>query len=234
MQIIQAIEMEPILINCHSGHDSWNDDMALSYFQQVLAVEKELIGNRDIIIVHETHRQRLLYNPFQTYALLQHEQLSELKVNADLSHWVCVCERIFKASDPRDDWWPAVLSLLASHCHLIHARIGYAEGPQIPDPRNSRWSNEVSAHLDWWEHIWMSQSDRGVRRCIVEPEHGPEPYQIYSHICPPLFADGNPEEGVSQYDRDTILRDINNFVAEEVRKRFEKFSQGQSADPLIK
>ena len=71
-------------------------------------------------VVHETHRQRLLYSPYPTAALtispsltnpdpnpysrspdptryptaelLALPELAALKINADLSHWCCVCD----------------------------------------------------------------------------------------------------------------------------------------------
>jgi hypothetical protein len=33
---------------------------------------------------------------------LKQPQLKNLKINADLSHWVCVCERVFDLNDSRD------------------------------------------------------------------------------------------------------------------------------------
>jgi hypothetical protein len=237
-QIISALEMKPILINCHSGVDCWNEDQALSYFQQVLALESQLlIGDHSSVkIVHETHRQRLLFNPFQATSLLSHPSLHNLKINADLSHWVCVCERVFTES--RDRWWPNLLNLVASHCHFIHARVGYAEGPQVPDPRSEVWRTEVETQLDWWEKIWSSscgtsEADRGEQIFIIEPEHGPAPYQIYSHVCPDHLITsheqekaGQQEEGDRQEEEsrrdERILWEINNYIASIVRERWEK------------
>ena len=63
--------------------------------------------------------------------LLAKPELAKLRINADLSHWCCVCEKVFDAADPRDDWWPPVLAMVAKHCHFIHCRVGHAEGPQV-------------------------------------------------------------------------------------------------------
>jgi sugar phosphate isomerase/epimerase len=105
LQVIDALEMGAIVINCHSGHDSWSLDSAVRYFSEVLEIEKILLLEpkfSHVKIVHETHRQRLLYSPFQTRDILMKPELRDLKINADLSHWVCVCERLFDLSDPRD------------------------------------------------------------------------------------------------------------------------------------
>ena len=42
---------------------------------------------------------------------------------------VVVCERIFRAE--YDDDWPAILDAVAAQAGLVHARVGYREGPQV-------------------------------------------------------------------------------------------------------
>ena len=39
------------------------------------------------------------------------------------------------------------LELAIAHADYIHARVGYAEGPQIPDPRAPEWQHAVERHL---------------------------------------------------------------------------------------
>lgn len=55
----------------------------------------------------------------QTRDILKH--VPELKITADLSHWVCVCERTF--DEKYDDDWPEILAAVAANCYLIHARV---------------------------------------------------------------------------------------------------------------
>jgi hypothetical protein len=163
-----GLPLKPVLINSHSGHDSWGSgDKALAFFKQALKVEAavsspppkprharvssccwrwrpaahqptcaRVLGSRSraqlgVPIVHETHRQRLLYSPYSTAELLALPELKALKVNADLSHWCCVCEHVFDGASPRDDFWPATLALVAAHCEFVHMRVGYEEGPQV-------------------------------------------------------------------------------------------------------
>lgn len=177
-QLEDACRMGAVLVNTHSGHDSWSIETAVEYFKQVLLVEEEVLSSPEqdwshVRVVHETHRQRLMYSPYQAREILSHPDLARLKINADLSHWVCVCEHVFDPSDPRDAWWPEVLNLVARHCYFVHARIGHAEGPQVYDPRNQElWRGETSSHLDWWAHIWEVQKARGMIESYVEPEHG--------------------------------------------------------------
>ena len=92
------------------------------------SVKSALEAALGVKIVHETHRQRLFYSPYSTAELLALPELKALKINADLSHWCCVCEHVFDAANPRDDWWPETLALVASHCAFVHCRVGHEEG----------------------------------------------------------------------------------------------------------
>lgn len=174
-QLTNALEMGAFMVNCHSGHDSWDLEEASTYFRQVLLIERELLIGpyQHVVVVHETHRQRLLHSPYQAKLILSQAEFASLKINADISHWVCVCEHLFDERNPRDSWWPTVLDLVAKHCHFIHARFGHAEGPQVYDPREEiKWKEEIARHIDWWKVIWKSQHARGLQVTFVEPEHG--------------------------------------------------------------
>jgi len=210
-QLLEScLQHRPKIVNVHSGHDSWDLATAVSYFQQVLAIEQELLvgDHADVLLVHETHRQRLLFSPYQAREVLSHPSLHALKINCDLSHWVCVCEKVFSVDDKRDAWWPAVLALVARHCHLIHGRYGHAEGPQVIDPRADAAKNEVAAHQAWWTAIFKNQQERGVTSVIVT-EHGPEPYQSYD------TPDGGASSLTDQ-EKSSLLWDINSFVKDSV------------------
>ena len=55
-------------------------------------------------------------------------RFDKLKLTADLSHFCVVAERVFAADD---DDWAEVLHEVANHTRHIHARVGYAQGPQV-------------------------------------------------------------------------------------------------------
>ena len=177
---LEAKEMGAIALNSHSGVDGWSVDQARSFLRGALLVESEVV----IPIFHETHRRRLFWNPFQTRDILQgQEDLAGIKLNSDISHWVVCLERPFATqasfqdnSDQVDPWWPEVLALLKKHCCMIHARVGYAEGPQVPNPAAEEYEGVLASHFYYWEEIVkaMVASNRDV---IIEPEHGPWPYQ---------------------------------------------------------
>jgi len=197
----EAHKLGALFINVHSGHDSWNIADTKKYFEAALELEQSL-GTK---IVHETHRQRQLHSPYQTRDVLGEPSLKRLRVNADLSHWCCVCEHVFEANSKRDDWWPPLLATLGPHVEFIHARVGHEQGPQVNDPSAPEHKSAVEAHLSWWESIWHAQKARGIEICYITPEFGPTPYlQTLPHTQAPV-AD---------------LWGVNKHMAEIVRDRF--------------
>jgi len=164
----EAKSWDAVFVNSHSGVDGWSFEESVNFFQKALQIEKE----EGILVVHETHRQRILYNPWITRDILT--KLPDLKVNADLSHFVVVCERLL--DDTLDPEWPGILELIAKRCFFIHARVGYAEGPQVPDPSANEYSDALNAHEKWWKRIWSIQNTRNDSFAYVEPEFGPAPY----------------------------------------------------------
>ena len=88
----EAKKAGAIFVNAHSGCDSWTISQSRDYLRQALKVEKEL----GIPIVHETHRRRIFWNPFNYRDILKGEKsLENIRVNLDISHWVVCLERIF-------------------------------------------------------------------------------------------------------------------------------------------
>lgn len=147
----------------------------------------EIAKEKGIPMNFETHRQRIFCNPFQTRSLLNDERLKNndsLKLTADLSHWVVACERQLHTPScmvSRDPWWQDLLELVASHVTLIHCRIGFPQGPQVPDVTDPLYKLDVQAHLDMWGEIWNVQSSKGLKESWCEVEHGPPPYM---HVLP--------------------------------------------------
>ena len=121
-QVVAAKTTKPIFINSHSGNDCWSGDQQRAFFTAALACEAETGAT----VCHQLHRGRILFNPRDTRVNL--EAFPGLKICADYSHWVNVCERL-----PNDQ--PAAFRLAAERCLHLHARVGYEHGPQVPDPR---------------------------------------------------------------------------------------------------
>lgn len=162
-QVKQAKALQPLFINCHSGRDTWSLDESVYYFEQALAIEEA----EGIQIAHETHRGRILFHPVITRYLL--ERFTALKLCCDFSHWVCVSERII--DDQLD-----TLKLCGERCIHLHTRVGYEEGPQVPDPRAPEFLPYVEAHERWWQMVWDLQEQRGMQVSTLVPEFGPPGY----------------------------------------------------------
>ena len=162
-QVERAATLQPHLINAHSGRDAWSAEESARFFDHALAIEAEV----GIPVAHETHRSRILFTPWTTSRLLA--QFSTLKLCADFSHWVCVCERLL-------DDQQEVLEQCAPRCIHIHARVGYEEGPQVPDPRAPEYERHVAAHEGWWQRIWEAQAAAGATVTTLTPEFGPPGY----------------------------------------------------------
>ncbi len=162
-QVRAASTWQPVVINTHSGSDTWSDSEASAYFSEVLRVERDI----RCPVAHETHRSRLLFHPLQTRRLV--EEFPDLKLCCDFSHWVCVCERLLE--DQR-----RVIALCAERAWHVHARVGYPQGPQVSDPRAPEYAGALAAHEDWWRLIWRAQRERGMDTSTLTPEFGPPDY----------------------------------------------------------
>ena len=162
-QIEECLEHGPLFFNAHSGSDTWSLPEAEDFYGATLEVERQL----GVAITHETHRLRYFGNPWTTRAILTRYPV--LKLTCDFSHWVCVAERLLPDCGE-------IIRLAAQHCHHLHARVGFEEGPQVSDPRAPEWAQHLAVHEDWWQQIWKSQQQRGLVYSTLTPEFGPAPY----------------------------------------------------------
>jgi hypothetical protein len=140
----------------------------IRFFVHALLTE-EKIG---IPIAHETHRRRPLFTPMNTLAVLR--ELPDLKINIDYSHWCCVTESMLE--DHQD-----AIELASEHVAHIHGRVGYENGPQVPDPRVNEWESRVTKHEEWWDLALASLKARGENTVTFTPEYGPA---TYMHTIP--------------------------------------------------
>jgi len=162
-QLEQAARWAPPLVNAHSGCDAWSEDDAACFFEQVLMVEQRV----GLPVAHETHRGRILFNPWIASRLLT--RFETLHLCCDFSHWVCVAERLI-------DDQVGIIRQCAARCRHLHARVGYEQGPQVPDPRAPEFARHLEAHERWWDLVWAAQRQRGVKVTTLTPEFGPPGY----------------------------------------------------------
>jgi hypothetical protein len=164
-QVARASEMKAIKLTVHGGSDAWSVGQAREFYADAVEIERQ----SGMTLAHETHRGRVLFNPWATRDLLT--MFPSMKLCCDFSHWVNVAERL-----DWDDETKSILSLCASRCAHLHARVGYAEGPQVPDPSAPEYANELAAHESWWDTIVATQRAAGATSLTVTPEFGPPGY----------------------------------------------------------
>lgn len=162
IELSQALS--PVFINTQTGLDAWDLSLQIRFFEQVLCLEDEY----GITISVETHRSRSTFHPWITRDILR--AVPRLKITCDFSHWCCVTERLVMDDDPE------LLQTMADRCHHLHARVGYDQGPQVPDPRAPEYGLAVARHRAWWEVIWETQRSAGRALSTMTPEFGTDGY----------------------------------------------------------
>jgi len=158
-----CVEAGAILVNGHIGRDSFceSDNRVL--------IERgcELSRETGIELCHETHRGRPTFACHHTCHLLK--QHPSMLLTLDISHWVCVHERLL--DDLRDS-----LARVFASTRLVHARIGHAEGPQVSHPFAPEWEKERETHLGWWKEVIQARKAAGDAWFVITPEFGPRNY----------------------------------------------------------
>jgi sugar phosphate isomerase/epimerase len=163
-----AAQCNVAFINCHSGRDIFPFEENVQIFRRLT----KLSQSSSIPILVETHRGRPTYSAIETRRYL--EAVPDLRLTADFSHWMVVHES--GLDDQREN-----VGLAISRTDYIHARVGYAEGPQIPDPRAPEWQNAVNSHLQLWQQILDRHRQEGRETLYITPEFGPP---AYMHTTP--------------------------------------------------
>lgn len=158
-----ARECGAVQLTVHSGRDRMTFDEGSAFFERALEVE-EASGLR---MCHETHRGRILFNPWTTVAYLR--RFPSLKIVADFSHFTCVCERLLDVDDPD-------LKAAYPQTYHTHGRVGYDQGPQVPDPRAPEFAAFVDRFDAYWDEIRSAHIDRGESVMTFCPEFGPPGY----------------------------------------------------------
>lgn len=156
-------EANPILINSHTGKDYFSLEQNL----QLIDIAQEFSEKSGITITHETHRGRIGYCP-QMIDMVFAARAKPL-IAADFSHWVCVTESLLEN-------FSDILSEAITRTRHVHARVGYEQGPQVPDPRAPEWEYALDSFLAWWDRIVQVNAGRGTAILPFTTEFGPAPY----------------------------------------------------------
>ncbi|MBI1389009.1 MAG: sugar phosphate isomerase/epimerase [bacterium] len=162
-QYQEILPYQPVLINAHGGRDKMTFAEGKEFFHEALRIE----AGGGAAVAHETHRGRLLYAPWTAAAYLN--QFESLSICADFSHWCCVCESML--GDVTE-----MVELACRRAIHIHGRVGYEEGPQVPDPRAPEHQSHVMSHEQWWDAIRNARIAANAPRLTFTPEYGPPRY----------------------------------------------------------
>ncbi|MCB1845535.1 MAG: sugar phosphate isomerase/epimerase, partial [Halioglobus sp.] len=162
-QIVQGKPLGPCFVNVMGGCDAWPIATSVEFFKAAM----DIADRHGVLCSFETHRGRSFFCPWNTVAIL--EQLPDISITCDFSHWVVVCERLM------DSEWDAI-ELAASHAHHVHGRVGYDQGPQVPHPRAPEYAEALASHQRCWEAVWAAQLARGYAVTTMTPEFGPDGY----------------------------------------------------------
>lgn len=189
-----SLALQPEFVTCLGGCDAWPESQSLEFFARAM----DLAAASQVTVSFETHRGRIFFNPWVTERLCR--ALPALKLTCDFSHWCVVCERLFDADDEQ-------LAAVFSQAFHIHARVGYDQGPQVPDPSSPLYARAVSQHELWWQRIWATKADKG-ESITMTPEFGPDGYQAV-----------DPRSGDPVGD----LWEMNCWMADRQRHAYEQF-----------
>jgi hypothetical protein len=162
-QVDFVLPLAPKLLNMQPGFDAWTESETMRFCESALEFATEL----PVPLAFETHRGCITFSPWSTLRLL--EAFPDLRLVLDLSHWVVVCERLL-------DDQQAILERAANACVHLHARVGFEQGPQVPDPRAPEYAAHLAAHERWWRMVWAAQEARGDLVSTLTPEFGPHDY----------------------------------------------------------
>ncbi|TAG29835.1 MAG: sugar phosphate isomerase/epimerase [Sphingobacteriia bacterium] len=182
-----SMDCNPILINSHSGRDYFSLHDQLKVIDTVDAFSVK----HDIKIAHETHRGRIGFSPYNAMELFKYRPT--MKITADFSHWTCVTESWLEHS-------PEIIAEAIKRTIHIHARVGYTQGPQIPDPRLPEWEDSIDFFLGIWKRIVQYQEAGGAPFFTLTTEFGPPPYMWTS------LEDNSPVS--SQWDINCYMKDL--------------------------
>ncbi|WP_256012119.1 sugar phosphate isomerase/epimerase [Desertivirga xinjiangensis] len=121
-------------------------------------------------VFHETHRNKFTFAAHITFDYLS--RIADLRITLDASHWVNVAESFL--GDQQD-----AMDLAIARTEHIHARVGYPEGPQVPDPAAPEWNEALQHHLNWWDKVIERKRAEPDALVTITPEFGPYPYMVH-------------------------------------------------------
>jgi len=90
-----------------------------------------------------------------------------------------------------------VSTVVAPRCEYIHARLGWAQGPQLADPSAPECQSDVALQLKVWKTLVEAQfarqddssNNNKAATVYASPEYGPPPYlPVQPHTQEPVAS----------------------------------------------
>lgn len=159
-------EARPLLINSHTGMDFFSFKQNAELIEMAQKIEEET----KVTIAHETHRSRFCYAAHICFKYL--EEFPFLKLTSDLSHWCCVAESLLENQKE-------ALQKAIQHTYHIHARVGSSQSPQVIDPRDLTYAEELNQFKKWWLSMIANATSQNRDYISITTEYGPFPYSLY-------------------------------------------------------
>lgn len=160
-----CLEMNPLKITSMAGNDLWPIQDSIRFFREAMAIS----ASHGTEVSFETHRGRSTFHPLAMAALI--DAIPDIPLTCDFSHWCVVTER-----SAIMDEFPELLNACAHRARHFHARVGYDQGAQVPDPRAPEYAENLAVHERWWDAIWDAQEARNLEFSTLTPESGPDGY----------------------------------------------------------
>jgi len=152
-------------INSQTGKDYYSFEQNYALIKMADRISQE----SGVKIVHETHRGKFSFAAHITKDYLH--KIPALQLTLDASHWCNVAETLLQ--DQQE-----AISLAIDRCFHIHARVGYSQGAQVPDPRDPLWKEALDIHVQWWKKVVAVKKSKGIDTVTITPEFGAPPYMI--------------------------------------------------------
>ena len=156
---------QTIFINSQTGKDYYSFEQNST----LIKIADRISQESSVQIVHETHRGKFSFAAHITKDYLN--RIPQLQLTLDASHWCNVAETLLQ--DQQE-----AISLAIDRCFHIHARVGYSQGAQVPDPRDPLWKEALDTHVEWWKKVVAAKKSKGFNTITITPEFGAPPYMI--------------------------------------------------------
>ena len=195
--LIFLASTSPLFINAQTGVDHFSFEQN----QELIELADRIQEETGTAIKHEIHRGKFGFAAHITAKFL--DQIPNLRLTADFSHWVNVAESMLE--DQQES-----MALAIARSDHIHARIGFPEGPQIPDPRAPEWKDTIGFFLGWWDKIIKRAGTEKRSYFTITPEFGPFPYMTVMPLT------GQPIS--SQWEINVYMKDL-------LKRRYEHLAQ---------